>query len=125
MPSRWGVEVFDVALSDRNGTLEFVDGAMSSVFSTVENASSYSISSERRVCECRRQAAGPLAVVFEHESDLALADAIERTLKDKFDWEDYWRSVEEHLRPHWPGEVARRYLEVLANARKSHKPKCL
>jgi len=49
-----GVEVFDVALSDRNGTLEFVDGAVSNVFSTVENASSYSITSERRFCECRR-----------------------------------------------------------------------
>jgi FkbM family methyltransferase len=49
-----GVEVFSVALSDRNGTLEFVDGAVSSVFSTVENASSYSIAGERRVCQCRR-----------------------------------------------------------------------
>ena len=49
-----GVEVFGIALSDRNGTLEFVDGAMSSVFATVDNASSYSITSERRVCECRR-----------------------------------------------------------------------
>jgi glycogen synthase len=62
------------------------------------------------------EAAGPLAVVFEHESDSALADAIERTLKDKFDWEGYWRSVEEHLRPHRAGEVARRYLEVLTKA---------
>jgi glycogen synthase len=62
------------------------------------------------------EAAGPLAVVFEHESDLALADAIERTLKDKVDWEDYWRSTEEHLRPHRASEVARRYLEVLTKA---------
>jgi FkbM family methyltransferase len=51
---RLGVEIFDVALSDRNGTLEFVDGAVSNVFSTVENASPYSIAGERRVCECRR-----------------------------------------------------------------------
>jgi len=51
---RLGVEIFDIALSDRNGTLEFVDGAVSNVFSTVENASSYSISSERKLCECRR-----------------------------------------------------------------------
>jgi FkbM family methyltransferase len=51
---RLGVEIFDIALSDRNGTLEFVDGAVSNVFSTVENASSYSIMGERRLCECRR-----------------------------------------------------------------------
>jgi len=71
------------------------------------------------------EATGSHAVVFEHESHLALADAIEQTLKDRFDWEDYWRSVEEHLRPHRASEVARRYLEVLAkaSARKSHKPK--
>jgi glycogen(starch) synthase len=62
------------------------------------------------------EAAGPHAVVFEHESDFALADAIEKTLKDKFDWEAYWQSVEEHLRPHRAGEVARQYLEVLAKA---------
>ena len=51
---RLGVEIFDIALSDRNGMLEFVDGAVSNVFSTVENASSYSITGERRLCECRR-----------------------------------------------------------------------
>jgi FkbM family methyltransferase len=49
-----GVEVFNLALSDHNGTLEFVDGAVSNVFTTVENASSYSILKERSVCECRR-----------------------------------------------------------------------
>jgi FkbM family methyltransferase len=51
---RLDVEIFDIALSDRNGTLEFVDSAASNAFSTVENASSYSISSERKVCECWR-----------------------------------------------------------------------
>jgi FkbM family methyltransferase len=49
-----GVKVFSCALSDRNGTLEFVDGAVSNVFTTVENTSSYSIPHERTVCECRR-----------------------------------------------------------------------
>ncbi len=49
-----GAKVFPVALSDRNGTLEFVEGAVSNVFSTIENASSYSIQSQRRTCECRR-----------------------------------------------------------------------
>jgi glycogen synthase len=62
------------------------------------------------------EAAGRHAIVFEHESDSALADAIERALKDKFDWEDYWRSTEEHLRPHRASEVARRYLEVLTKS---------
>ena len=49
-----GVKVLNMALSDRNGTLEFVDGAVSNVFTTIENASSYSIQNKRCVCECRR-----------------------------------------------------------------------
>jgi glycogen synthase len=72
------------------------------------------------------EATGRHAVVFEYESDLALADAIERMLKDAIDWEDYWRSVEGHLRTHQASEVARRYLEVLTKAsvaRKSTKSK--
>jgi FkbM family methyltransferase len=49
-----GVKVFAIALSNRSGTLEFVDGAVSSVFTTVENISSYSLKRERSSCECRR-----------------------------------------------------------------------
>ena len=49
-----GVVVFAIALSNRSGTLEFVGGAVSNVFTTIENASSYSISQERSTCECRR-----------------------------------------------------------------------
>jgi len=49
-----GVKVFNLALSDRHGALEFVDGAVSNVFTTIENASAYSISHERTACECRR-----------------------------------------------------------------------
>jgi FkbM family methyltransferase len=49
-----GVEVLNLALSDQNGTLEFVHGAVSNVFTTVQNASSYSIQRERSMCECRR-----------------------------------------------------------------------
>jgi FkbM family methyltransferase len=49
-----GVKVLNIALSDRNSTLEFVHGAVSNVFTTVQNASSYSIRQERSVCECRR-----------------------------------------------------------------------
>jgi glycogen(starch) synthase len=76
-------------------------------------------------CGCRaiiadsgglREAAGPLAVAFEHESDLALAEAIERTLKEPFDWQGYWQAMEDHLRAHRAGEVGWRYLEVLAES---------
>ena len=49
-----GVKVFNVALSDRSGPREFVDGAVSNVFTTAENVSAYSIQEKRRVCECRR-----------------------------------------------------------------------
>jgi FkbM family methyltransferase len=56
-----GVEIFAVALSNRSGTIQFVDGAVSSVFTTVENASSYSIRSELSSCECRRLDDLPIA----------------------------------------------------------------
>jgi len=49
-----GVKVFSFALSDHNGFLEFIDGAVSNVFTITENASSYSIGRERSLCECRR-----------------------------------------------------------------------
>jgi hypothetical protein len=39
---------------NENGFLEFVDGAVSNVLTTTENASSYSIRRERSLCECRR-----------------------------------------------------------------------
>jgi len=76
-------------------------------------------------CGCRaivaesgglQEATGSHAIVFEHESAFALADAIERMLKENFDWENYWRSLDEHLRPHRAGEVASRYLEVFTRA---------
>jgi glycosyltransferase involved in cell wall biosynthesis len=62
------------------------------------------------------EAAGPLAVVFEHENAAALAAAIEHTLSEEFDWEKYWRLTEEHLRQYQAKAVANRYLEVLTNA---------
>jgi hypothetical protein len=37
------VEAHNIALSDHRGTLFFVDGAVSHVFTTVENASAYNI----------------------------------------------------------------------------------
>ena len=49
-----GVEVFAIALSNRSGILQFVGGAVSNVFTTIDNASSYSIPNERSTCECRR-----------------------------------------------------------------------
>jgi hypothetical protein len=61
------------------------------------------------------EAAGPLAVAFEHERGAALAAAIEHTLKEQFDWENYWRLAEEHLKRYRAKEVANRYLEVLKN----------
>jgi glycogen(starch) synthase len=62
------------------------------------------------------EAAGPLAVVFEHDRGAALAAAIEHTLKEQFDWENYWRLAEEHLNRHRAKEVACRYLEVFTKA---------
>jgi glycosyltransferase involved in cell wall biosynthesis len=69
------------------------------------------------VAECGGllEAAGPLAVAFEHERGAALAAAIEHTLKEQFDWENYWRLAEEHLKRYRAKEVANRYLEVLKN----------
>jgi FkbM family methyltransferase len=49
-----GITVFPFALADHNGSLEFVNGAVSNVFTTTQNASSYSIRGERSLCECRR-----------------------------------------------------------------------
>ena len=49
-----GVCAHNVALSDHGGTLEFVAGAVSHVFTTVENASEYSIMDARVSVPCRR-----------------------------------------------------------------------
>jgi len=56
-----GVRVFPFALSDHNGSIEFVDGAVSNVFTTVQNASAWSIPRERVVCPCRRLDDLPIA----------------------------------------------------------------
>jgi len=49
-----GIQTHNIALSDHNGSLDFVAGAVSHVFTTVENASAYSISSKRVSVPCRR-----------------------------------------------------------------------
>ena len=55
MAAAAGVTAHQVALSDREGTLEFVAGAVSHVFTTVEHASEYSLGGGARVSvPCRR-----------------------------------------------------------------------
>ena len=48
------VQAYNLALSDHSGSLDFVAGAVSNVFATVENASDYSITRERVSVPCRR-----------------------------------------------------------------------
>lgn len=49
-----GIEAFNIALSDHEGTLEFIGGAVSHVFTTLENANDYSISGSLVSIPCRR-----------------------------------------------------------------------
>jgi FkbM family methyltransferase len=49
-----GVYAHNLALSDQTGSLDFVGGAVSHVFTTVENVSDYSIPSRRVSVPCRR-----------------------------------------------------------------------
>lgn len=49
-----GIQIFNLALSDHNGHLDFVEGAVSHVFTTIKNSSTYSISSKKISVECRR-----------------------------------------------------------------------
>jgi FkbM family methyltransferase len=49
-----GVIVHPVALSDHNGELEFLAGAVSNIFTTVENASEYNVRSTAQKVPCRR-----------------------------------------------------------------------
>ena len=49
-----GVKAYNLALSDHCGTLEFVGGAVSHVFTTVPNISGYSIADARVSVPCRR-----------------------------------------------------------------------
>lgn len=49
-----GVNVHAVALSDHNGHLEFVPGAVSNIFTTIENASEYNVRSKVQSIPCRR-----------------------------------------------------------------------
>ncbi len=76
-------------------------------------------------CGCRaivadsgglKAAAGPLAAVFEHENDFALADAVEQTLTEPFDWQQYWQDLGPHLQSHSAAGVAEKYLEILEKA---------
>ena len=49
-----GVVVHPVALSDHNGELKFVSGAVSNIFTTVENASEYNVLHSVQSVPCRR-----------------------------------------------------------------------
>ena len=49
-----GVVAYNLAISDFDGVLEFVGGAVSHVFTTVENRSSYSLPEAPIVIQCRR-----------------------------------------------------------------------
>jgi FkbM family methyltransferase len=49
-----GVDAHHVAISDREGTLEFVGGAVSHVFTTVDCAREYNLMDERVTVPCRR-----------------------------------------------------------------------
>lgn len=49
-----GVTVHSVALSDHHGELKFLGGAVSNIFTTVENASGYHVSSTAQMIPCRR-----------------------------------------------------------------------
>jgi glycogen(starch) synthase len=57
-----------------------------------------------------------LVVPFERENVSDLAEAIERTLREQFDWENYWRLAAEAVSLHRAKEIARRYLEVVSQA---------
>ncbi len=81
-------------------------------------------------CGCRaivaesgglQEAAGPLAIVFWHESDSALADAIQKALTEGFDWESYWQAIAPHLRAHSAAGVAQKYLDIFAKASTGHR----
>lgn len=71
------------------------------------------------VAECRglREAAGTFSLGFEQLNSLALANVIEHSLNETFDWNLYWQRVDEHLREHRAAVVAERYLKVLTHAR--------
>jgi glycogen(starch) synthase len=80
---------------------------------------------EGAACGCRAIASacgglkdvlGSLAILFERGNALALAEAVEKCLKEQFDWENYWRSVDEHISRYRARRVADRYLEILEAA---------
>ena len=58
----------------------------------------------------------PLAIPFDRQNVAALADAIERTLTEQFDWERYWRLSDEVMLSYRARHIASQYLEVLNQA---------
>jgi glycogen synthase len=77
---------------------------------------------EGMACGCRAivardgglsNALAALVVPFERENVPALAEAIEKTLSETFEWEKYWGMTAEVVSGYRAKEIARRYLEVL------------
>lgn len=54
------IKAANLAISDKDGDLEFVSGAVSHVFTTVKHANAYSIMDERQVVECKQLDSIPL-----------------------------------------------------------------
>lgn len=52
--AKYDINAFNLAISDKDGILKFVGGAVSHVFTTVEHATPYSILNETTDVECRR-----------------------------------------------------------------------
>jgi len=50
----YGFTPYNIGISDREGELEFVAGAVSHVFTTVDNASKYNIESRSTMIQCQR-----------------------------------------------------------------------
>lgn len=48
------IQAVNLAISDHDGALECVSGAVSHVFTSVEHANAYNIMNERQIVECRR-----------------------------------------------------------------------
>jgi glycogen synthase len=62
------------------------------------------------------EALASLAVPFQRGNVAALAEAIEKTLTDPFDWTSYWQAASEIVSHYRAREIASRYLAVLRQA---------
>jgi glycogen synthase len=86
---------------------------------------------EGMACGCRAivasqgglpEAMASLAVPFERGNVAALAEAIERTLTEPFDWESYWQVADKMVSQYRAKDIASRYLAVFSQACKIAGP---